>query len=73
MQTTRWKIGDRVAFFAGGEGIVFGTVREVTELAPARDDLYSVEWDDGFEDGEGNVFPEWELSDPEEIDAESIA
>lgn len=67
MPKARWKIGDRVGFDSGDE-YVYGVIRLVTERLDA-DTLYSVKWDDGFEDDEGNIFPEWELDDPEDSDA----
>ena len=60
----RWKVGNKVGFDAGDD-YVYGTIRLVTEVE-GKDALYSVEWDDGFEDGDGNIFPEWELDDPED-------
>jgi len=62
----RWKIGDKVTFDTG-EGIMIGEIREVIERVPNADDLYGIKWEDGFEDGEGNIFPEWELNDAKEV------
>jgi hypothetical protein len=71
MQTTRWKIGDRVGFHMNFDDenpeFVYGTVRDVLERVGA-DTLYSIKWDDGFEDGADNMIAEWELNDLEEID-----
>lgn len=68
MKLARWKIGDRVLFddFAVSS---FGTIREVTEREGA-DTLYGVDWDDGFDDGYGNILAEWELNDPTEVEYE---
>lgn len=66
MQTTRWKVGDRIGYEAG-DSYELGTIVEVTERAPQADNLYGIKWDDGFDDGEGNIFPEWELNDLDEI------
>lgn len=63
----RFKVGD-VVYFENDDVSSKGTVREVTE----REDynvFYSVNWEDGFEDGEGNVFPEWSLDTFEEAKA----
>jgi hypothetical protein len=63
----RWKIGDRIVFqfsessFEDDE-IFFGTIGSVHERVGA-DTLYSIVWDDGFEDGAGNFIPEWDLYD----------
>ena len=63
----RFKVGD-VVYFENDDVSSKGTVREVTE----REDynvFYSVNWEDGFEDDEGNVFPEWSLDTFEEAQA----
>lgn len=66
---SRWKMGDTVAFIPNPDEVMFGTIREITEIE-GRDTLYGIRWDDGFEDGVGNIFPEWELNDiEEELDA----
>jgi hypothetical protein len=66
MQTTRWKVGDRIYFQINDDEVEYGTVRNVLE-GVGTDTLYSIKWDDGFEDGADNMIAEWELNDPEEI------
>lgn len=68
MTIARWKVGDRVLFddFSVSS---FGTIREVIERE-GTDTLYGIDWDDGFEDGEGNILAEWELSDPMEVEVD---
>ena len=66
MDNARWKIGDKI-WFDGGDEIAYGTIEEVTEI-PQRDVVYRVKWDDGFDDGD-NTFAEWELNDPEDLNA----
>lgn len=64
MTETRWKIGDRVSFEMDYNSFSEGIVRDILERD--IDPLYSIEWDDGFEDGENNLLAEWELNDIDE-------
>lgn len=56
----RWKKGEKIMEPTDRS---FGVIEEVFERAPQADNLYVVKWDDGFDDGEGNTWAEWELSD----------
>jgi hypothetical protein len=60
----KFKTGDRVKFLdsVNPDGNELGTITSyVGNIIDGEVETYSVSWDDGFDDGDGNVFSDWEL------------